>query len=611
MHRFPKILPLNWVIKTIAIVLFVLAANPKLHAQDEKTQTALAQQYLENKEFAKAIPVFKALYEKAPFDKNLYDNYLSALMQNNSYEDAEKLVNYMMKIRRDDPAMLVDLGLVYEAEKKNKQAKEQYDQALQLLTGDEYKTKSLSEAFEKAGKNDYAVKVYEQIRKMVQNPYIYATQLSLLYSKMGKTKEAIQATLDLVMTQPNIMDDVKESLAKISDKDPKAFSIIQKVLNSRIKEQDQNPFWHELVSWLFIQKNDYSGAFKELTTLDQNIDEQGKRLIPFAQEITQDGEYETALKSYDYVIGLGHEKPFYELAAKGKMELLLLQFENKWPDSKNDLSKLVQSFTDFFQQFPNYQSSDIWRNYAMVQARYNHNPDTAIQMLSTAISDLRASKEFMGRCKLDMGDYYILENKIWEATLIYAQVDKDFKQDYLGEEARFRNAKLAYYRGDFDWAQGQLSVLKASTTKLIANDALYLSVLITENIPADSNMAPLLRFAAADLLLFQHKTKESDQLLDSISKNFPQTALQDDIDLLRSKIALEEGRTQDAINYLKDILEKFGTDVLADDATFQLAKIYEEKLKDKEKAKYYYEKIILDYPGSTFIQEARAKYNGI
>jgi len=592
-------------------VLFVLAANPKLHAQDEKTQTALAQQYLENKEFAKAIPVFKALYEKAPFDKNLYDNYLSALMQNNSYEDAEKLVNYMMKIRRDDPAMLVDLGLVYEAEKKNKQAKEQYDQALQLLTGDEYKTKSLSEAFEKAGKNDYAVKVYEQIRKMVQNPYIYATQLSLLYSKMGKTKEAIQATLDLVMTQPNIMDDVKESLAKISDKDPKAFSIIQKVLNSRIKEQDQNPFWHELVSWLFIQKNDYSGAFKELTTLDQNIDEQGKRLIPFAQEITQDGEYETALKSYDYVIGLGHEKPFYELAAKGKMELLLLQFENKWPDSKNDLSKLVQSFTDFFQQFPNYQSSDIWRNYAMVQARYNHNPDTAIQMLSTAISDLRASKEFMGRCKLDMGDYYILENKIWEATLIYAQVDKDFKQDYLGEEARFRNAKLAYYRGDFDWAQGQLSVLKASTTKLIANDALYLSVLITENIPADSNMAPLLRFAAADLLLFQHKTKESDQLLDSISKNFPQTALQDDIDLLRSKIALEEGRTQDAINYLKDILEKFGTDVLADDATFQLAKIYEEKLKDKEKAKYYYEKIILDYPGSTFIQEARAKYNGI
>lgn len=592
-------------------MLFVLAANPKLHAQDEKTQTALAQQYLENKEFAKAIPVFKALYEKAPFDKNLYDNYLSALMQNNSYEDAEKLVNYMMKIRRDDPAMLVDLGLVYEAEKKNKQAKEQYDQALQLLTGDEYKTKSLSEAFEKAGKNDYAVKVYEQIRKMVQNPYIYATQLSLLYSKMGKTKEAIQATLDLVMTQPNIMDDVKESLAKISDKDPKAFSIIQKVLNSRIKEQDQNPFWHELVSWLFIQKNDYSGAFKELTTLDQNIDEQGKRLIPFAQEITQDGEYETALKSYDYVIGLGHEKPFYELAAKGKMELLLLQFENKWPDSKNDLSKLVQSFTDFFQQFPNYQSSDIWRNYAMVQARYNHNPDTAIQMLSTAISDLRASKEFMGRCKLDMGDYYILENKIWEATLIYAQVDKDFKQDYLGEEARFRNAKLAYYRGDFDWAQGQLSVLKASTTKLIANDALYLSVLITENIPADSNMAPLLRFAAADLLLFQHKTKESDQLLDSISKNFPQTALQDDIDLLRSKIALEEGRTQDAINYLKDILEKFGTDVLADDATFQLAKIYEEKLKDKEKAKYYYEKIILDYPGSTFIQEARAKYNGI
>lgn len=580
-----------------------------LHAQDDKTQTALAQQYIGNKEFSKAIPILKALYYKAPFDQDLYRNYLSALMQNNNFEDAASLVTYMMKIRRDDPAMLVDLGLVYEAEKKKKEAKEQYENAINQLNGDEFKTKALAEAFERADKNEYAAQVYEKIRALTHNPYIYATQLSLLYSKMGKTKEAIQATLDLVMTQQNIMDDVKESLAKISDRDEKSFLLIKKELNSRIKEQPNNPLWHELVSWLFIQKNDYAGAFKELTTLDKSLNENGQRLLPFAQVIAKDGEYETALKSYDYVIKLGKDKPYYQLAEQGKLELSLLQFENDWPSSKKNFPTLLSSFSTFFQAYPNAKSTDLYRNYAMLEARYNQQPALAIQMLDSTITDIRASKEFVGRCKLDMGDYYILENKIWDATLIYAQVDKEFTQDFLGEDARFRNAKLAFYRGDFNWAQGQLSVLKASTTKLIANDALDLSILITENIPADSNMVPLLRFAAADLLLFQHRTKESDMLLDSIATAFPETALQDDIALLRAKIALEEGRTQDAIQFLTTILTKYGTDVLADDAAFQLAKIYEDKLKDKEKAKYYYEKIILDYPGSTFIQEARKKYD--
>lgn len=36
--------------------------------------------------------------------------------------------------------------------------------------------------------------------------------------------------------------------------------------------------------------------------------------------------------------------------------------------------------------------------------------------------------------------------------------------------------KLAYYRGDFKYAQGLLDVLKAATSELVANDAMQLSV---------------------------------------------------------------------------------------------------------------------------------------
>jgi tetratricopeptide (TPR) repeat protein len=193
--------------------------------------------------------------------------------------------------------------------------------------------------------------------------------------------------------------------------------------------------------------------------------------------------------------------------------------------------------------------------------------------------------------------------------LLYSQVDKDFKQDMLGEEARFRNAKLSYYNGDFKWAQGQLDVLKASTSELIANDALNLSVLIVENNPpADSNVTPLLMFARADLLEFQNKDEEAILILDSISVQFPQHPLMDDILMMRSQLAMKKQDFGEAAMHLQKIVTEYGEDVLADDAIYTLATINEEFFQNKDEAKRLYEQLILKYPGSTFVNQARKRY---
>ncbi len=210
-----------------------------------------------------------------------------------------------------------------------------------------------------------------------------------------------------------------------------------------------------------------------------------------------------------------------------------------------------------------------------------------------------------------MGDYYVLTGRIWEASLLYSQVDKDFKNDALGEDARFRNAKLSYYRGDFPYAQEQLSVLKASTSELIANDALYLSVLITENTAKDSINIPFERFAYADLLLFQNKDKEAETLLDSITTAYPKHPLNDDVLMLRAKIADKHHDYNRELDYLKIIYEKYGKDVLGDDAVYKTALIYDKNLNKPELAKSFYEKLIIDYPGSTFVQAARKRLSDL
>ena len=590
------------------VLLLFIGSTTVLFGQAKPPDIALAKQYAQNKEYEKAIPIFKHIYEQAPFDKAVYDEYLEALIAAGKFEDAASLVQYMMKIRREDPVMLLDLGRIYEATGKKKKAAEQYETALNLVSGEDFRTRQLADAFARSGNNDYAIKVYDRARTLTHNPYAYATEMALLYGKEGNAAEAVNALMDVLVTQPNALDDIKASLLQIAEGDAGKMELTQKQIAKRISNQPDNPYWVELLTWIYTQKGDYEGAYQSIVNLDKKMKESGERVIQFANVAARENQYNMALKSYEYVMQKGKDGPVYDQAWFGKISVLQQQLESKKPVDEKVLADLLKEYHAFLEEYPEYNASQLLRAYARVQARYAHQVDTAISLLDKAITAPNAVREFVGYCKLDLGDYYLLEGRVWDATLLYSQVDKAFKEDQLAEEARFRNAKLAYYRGDFKWAQQQLAVLKASTTELIANDALYLSVLITENSAGDSVQTPMLRFAAADMLLFQNKTKESDNLLDSIAKAFPENALQDDILLLRAKIAEEEGRSNDAITYLEKILKDYGTDVLGDDAAYRLAVLYDEVLKDKNKALQYYETIITQYPGSTYIQAARARY---
>lgn len=577
-------------------------------AQKEADQLAIARQYMQGKEYEKALPAFKEVYERAPFDKGIYGEYLDALLLAAKYTEAEELVRYMSKIRREDPAMFVDLGRVYQQAGKKKKAEEQYEQALARVSGEELSTRQLADAFTQSGNNSYAIKVYERARVMMQHPYLYGTELALLYGKEGRTEEAVNAMMDVLVLQPRVIDDVKASLLQVTGENPAKLAAVQKQIVKRISLQPDNPYWVELLTWIFIQKADYAGALAQMTTLDKKMKEEGERVLGFCKTALKDGQYAIALNGLKYVMDKGSSGPMYEEAWETKIQVLLKQLEARRPVDQALLSGLRKEYREYLHDYPQYMATPLLRDYAMVEARYAGSPDSAIALLEQAIVAPNARKEFIGYCKLDLGDYYLLEGKVWDATLLYSQVDKAFKEDQLGEDARFRNAKLAYYRGDFQWAQGQLSVLKASTSELIANDALYLSVLITENIPADSNLTPLLRFAAADLLLFQNKAAASDQLLDSIARAFPQTELQDDICLLRARIAAGEGRHTEAMAYLEQILKDHGDDVLGDDAAYRLAQLYDEQLNNRDKALEYYEILITRYPGSTWVQAARQRY---
>jgi outer membrane protein assembly factor BamD (BamD/ComL family) len=273
-----------------------------------------------------------------------------------------------------------------------------------------------------------------------------------------------------------------------------------------------------------------------------------------------------------------------------------------------DVNNVLADYEAYFTINPSAQYAEPQQEYALLLARYANRQKDAIIALEKITTLSSGNPMFKGRCKLDLGDYQIIDNNNWEATLLYSQVDKEFKNDMLGEEARFKNAKLSYYIGDFKWAQGQLDILKASTSELIANDALNLSVLITENSGLDSNIAPLQTFSRADLLIFQNKLADANKALDSITNEYPEHALLDDILMAKASMEVKQHHYKEALAYLEKVYTKYNEDILADDAIYQSAVINEKYLENHEEAKNLFEKIILEFPGSSFVQEARKEY---
>jgi uncharacterized protein HemY len=558
--------------RSLLAVFFCVFVSSLAQAQSADSLAIAAHNLVEAKNWEQAGTLLRKIYDAGDPSTDVYHDYLTALLGQKDYKGAERLVSDQ-RSRTNSPILIIDLGHVYEAAGKDIKAKEQYEAAIRTVNGDEMLAQQLAANFSAIGHDDYAIQVYERMRAIMQNPFLYSGPLSRLYAKAGDVPKAVDALLNGGPTPFGGQDDTKAQLLELLADDAGKLTLAQKAITRRINLQPENTYYADLLTWLYTQKGDWEGALLQLEALDERTNAGGQGLLQFAQQAEKEGQYAIAIKSLDAVVEMGTAKPYYSLAKAQRLTMGMHRLKANPAFTKDDVIALEKGYEAFFTEFPQYEASEIARDYAELEAQFNDNPKKGMEILRRAIAQPMASKEFTGKAKLQLGDYLVLNGQIWEASLTYSQVDKAFREDYLGEDARFRNGRLAYYRGDFAWAQLQLSALKASTSELIANDALYLSVLITENMP-DSNTAALLLFSRADLLLFQNKDAAALKVLDSITSVYPKHPLQDDVLMLRATLAQKRHEYPKALEYLAAIIKDYGKDVLGDDAVIKTAEIY-------------------------------------
>ena len=574
------------------------------------TTEKLAIQYYEQKQFEKANIYFDELFNKSA--EIWFSYYYKSLLAIKDYSKAEKITKKFLKEDKNNTFLYVRLGQIYKLQNNEKKEKEFYDKAIKDLIAFPPYVQNLATAFVEAGQYTYALDSYQKGRNATPE-YPYYFERAEVFKAMNDLKAMINELLDAI--------DFKESdiqLVKINLQNSLGYNeetggfknpLLKEELQKRIQKNPDKIAFIEFLIFVQLQQKDFYGAFIQSKSLDKRLNEDGQRMYELAKLFVTNKQWSVSKQCFDYIILKGPSNLFFDAATIDNLSVEFLSLTESSLTQREAFISLEANLLKANEKYKNsYLSSGLIKDIASLKAYYLDKSSEAIILLEDYLLNNSLEIQLKAELKLMLADIYLISGEIWEASLLYSQVEKDFKYEAIGQEAKFRNAKLSFYAGDFAWAKSQADVLKGATTKLISNDALDLSLIISDAIAVDTNEAPLKLFACADLMIRQHKYEEAIVKMDSINLLYSSNTLGDDIYFKKAQIYMIQKKYKDVESMYKNILEYYPNELYADDAQFKLGELYEYYLSDKEKAKQIYQELLLNFSGSTYAVDARMRY---
>lgn len=578
-------------------------------AAQEKDEINIAKEYILNGEVDKAKDSYAKLAKKNENIKLIYADYLSILTKKDDLDDLNKFIKKSIKAFPDNVYYKIDYYLLrFENDVNTKSKDKEFDNLLkEISTHSEWYASAGAYLMNKKANNE-ALKVYLLGRKFFNNPFLFLDEVVQIYSYQGKSNELIEEVLAYVQANPSEIEKSENVFQQYLDNEEQ-YQYLEESVYKKIQKFPNDMVYNELLYWLYVQKKNFTRALIQARAIDKRKTNDGRKIIALGKVAVENKNYEDAIKIFMVVQNEQKKGEFYEFAIKNlifcKEEIL----KNKYPIDKKEVLSLSNEYRSMVAQLSkNFQVVEPMRKWALLNAFYLNNRDTAIVLLQDAIRIASNDSYQRDLAKIDLADIYLLNDEPWESVLLYYQVEKTQKELPLGYEAKLKNAKSSYFKGEFQLAKEHLDVLKIATTREIANDALYMSLMIRDNQLEDSTGVALQSFSQIGLLLFQNKIEIAADSLNKMLKKYPNSSLTDDIYFEQAKIYRKLGQYDKAVNALKLILEDYPEEILGDDAVLLLANIYEQNIVNNAKAKEMYQLLITNYPSSIYADEARKKF---
>lgn len=611
-------------------------------AQEKEQELRIANEYFLKGEKDKALAMYQALSKDPDNIPALHSNYLNLLLENGQYKEAEDYVERVIRKVDDRGSYRIDLGIVYLKSGDVARADKYFKALVKSTLPDVYRTKALADYFASQNLPDYAVYSLQELRKAMGNSSVFSLEMANLYRQQGNRDAMVEEYLNYITQSPSNLNYVKNLLQLFLNK-PDELESLERMLTDKVQQVPESEVYADLLIWVNLQQKNFYGAYIQARAYDKRFRKETSKTLEIAQIALNNKDYENADRSFSYVIKEFPNTDNYLPARLGLIRAREAKVKRKFPVNADSVRYLTREYQSFIARYPeNANSYEAILNEALLHAYYLQEKDSAVTKLSNLNSNPRVPAYLKARAKLELGDIYLLKEEPWEATLLYSQVEKNQRDAPLGYEAKLRNARLSYYKGDFLLAQEHLDILKQATTREIANDAMELSMRIKENTAYDTAGTALREYASIELLLVQNRVDEAltrlqefqvgrkvklskeevflrgikpNQILATVGdsalvvdNSMINTAILDDVYWLEAKLRMRRGEFVLADSLLTKIVRDFGDDILADDAYFTQGDLYETYLNNKEKAMEIYRSFLEKFPGSVYAAEARKRY---
>jgi tetratricopeptide (TPR) repeat protein len=577
----------------ILILFFSLWAN----AQNEQ----LANNYFDRGDFEKALLSYEDLLKNQIGNFNYFQRIIECYQQLQQYEKAQKAIEVQLdKFKQNQ--LLVELGYNFQLQKNQEKANKYYIQAIDKIKKNANEVYGIAYVFERKALVDYALLAYKTaLEKDPQMSFNF--QMATLYGQQGNTDLMIDTFLQEAYQNPQNLPLIQNQLSRFMTENVDATfnDSLKKALLVRA-QKTQDVFWNDFLSWLFIQQKEYGKAFIQQKAIYKRNPDSFANIVNLGQMAIEDNDQDSATEILNFVLQNTRD---LDLLIQSHSYLIEMKIdhatEKDYPTITAELDKLIKEFG----------VSPYTLSLLKLQADFNafhlNNPEKAKAILKSAM-EMPINRYQLAEVKMELADILLFEEKFNQALIYYSQIDEDMSGDVIGQEASLKTAKTSYFKTDFEWASHQLKVLKSASSQLIANDALDLFLLVSDNTVEDSLQVALKKFARADFLLYQNKKAAALAGFQLILKEHKGEDIEPVTLLHIGKIYEKMGDFANALANYDAIITKHKDCIYIDEALYFSAEIYNIQLKDPEKAKLLYEEMLTKHEDSIYYVDSRNKY---
>ncbi|MCT4616432.1 MAG: hypothetical protein N4A49_16375 [Marinifilaceae bacterium] len=528
----------------LLIIFFSIYFIPKNFAQSNKSTSQVAYQLFRDAKYKEAAYVFNELYYVTK-SRSYFNYYIESLCRAKEYSLAIRQLKKDLKKNKSSYSSLIAMAYVYQRWGKISEAETIYTKVISEFPPIQSIVRNIATEFANRRLFEYQLKTYERAKTIVKGKtYNFEIANSYLYQKI------YDKMMDYYILS---IDDSTDSFSKIRSKlnyafsgdiDDSLFEVVENKLIEAERLSEKPDIVKDLLYWLYEYKSKFEKAFSIANSISLIKKDDGWIFIKLANSAKSKYKWDWAERAYKKVLSLEYTKKYY---MKAKTELLKIKFNQlalKRDLNADSIRKLSQDYKLLIDSIKTDKTkTELILNYSNILAFYLNDYDNSKKIIDEHIkSGIRLNYTERANLKLAKVDIVLLSGNYWESILLFSQIEKENRNNKFGDIAKYKKAMVSYYMGEIKWAKAQFDALKQSTSKMLANDAVEKSILISDHSSTESSFKVLQIYSKAEYLLFSKKYIESISILDSLLDNYSGHSIEHNVYWLKAQIYLQQSK---------------------------------------------------------------------